>query len=197
MKNSNMLLQQLPTKIKGKKIRYDFRVMIAYERILKNKALSEAEKIKQAIALFFIDMPQSLEEAIEGLNWFYQCGKEKKDRGRQNNAPAYDFYSDDSMIYAAFYQDYGIKLDEAPLHWWAFSAMLEGLSENTLFKTAVKYRVADTSNMPPQMKEHYRKCKEIFAIERKEKPLTREQNFIQFVEQMRKRMEEAQKGGEQ
>lgn len=194
MKESNMLLQVLPTQIKGKKIRYDFRVMIEYEMLLKNKDMADDEKIKKAIELFFIDMPESPEEAIEGLNWFYRCGKQRKDTGGENTSPAYDFQHDDQLLYSAFFQDYGVKLDEIQLHWWAFSAMMTGLSEDTLFKTAVRYRTADISHMPKEMQQHYRKCKEIFAIERQSKPMTREENFIRFAQAMRKRMEQTQKG---
>lgn len=194
MKESNMLLQVLPTQIKGKKIRYDFRTMIQYEILLQKKELTDDEKIKKAIELFFIDLPESLEEAVKGLNWFYQCGKERKETGRAKHPPAYDFQCDDEMLYAAFFQEYGLKLDEVQLHWWAFSAMMTGLSEDTLFKTAVKYRIADISNMPKEMKEHYKKCKEIFALDKEEKAATREERFVQFVEQMRKRAEETEKG---
>ena len=55
------------------------------------------------------------------------------------------------------------------LHWWSFIAMMSGLSDKTIFKTAVGYRVADTSKMSKEMKEHYERCKEIFAINQKEK----------------------------
>ena len=90
-KQFNMLLDDLPKEIKGKRIHYDFRTLIKYEMLLRNEELTESEKIEKAIKLFYIDMPENLQEAIEDLNWFYQCGKERKGEKSESQSPAYDF----------------------------------------------------------------------------------------------------------
>lgn len=195
-KQFNMLLDDLPKEIKGKRIHYDFRTLIKYEMLLRNEELTESEKIEKAIKLFYIDMPENLQEAIEDLNWFYQCGKQRKGEKSESQSPAYDFACDDEMLYSSFFQDYGVKLDDlTDLHWWSFIAMMSGLSDKTIFKTAVGYRVADTSKMSKEMKEHYERCKEIFAINQNknqkfESMADRNKNFILC---MRKRVKDAHK----
>ncbi len=48
----NILLSGFPTKINGCNINTDFRVMIQYEKIIRNDKISEEQKIKKILDLF-------------------------------------------------------------------------------------------------------------------------------------------------
>ena len=164
----NIILSVFPTKINVCNINTDFRVMIQYEKIIRNDKISEEQKIKKILDLFYIEKPKDVEKAIKGLNWFYQCGKtEKESRGNGSNVIAYDFEQDDYFIFSAFYQTYGIDLEKVELHWWKFSSLLLALPKDTLFMEIVGYRVADTRDMPKKMKAFYNKQKATYAIKRK------------------------------
>lgn len=56
---------------------------------------------------------------------------------------AFDFAQDADLIYAGFMQAYGIDLidQQGKLHWWKFSALLQGLPENTRFREVVNLRM--------------------------------------------------------
>lgn len=56
---------------------------------------------------------------------------------------AFDFVQDADLIYAGFMQAYGIDLidQQGKLHWWKFSALLQGLPENTRFREVVNLRM--------------------------------------------------------
>ena len=56
---------------------------------------------------------------------------------------AFDFVQDAELIYAAFWQTYGIDLFEqqGKLHWCKFFALFQGLPENTRFREVVAIRL--------------------------------------------------------
>lgn len=182
-----------PEKINGCNINSDFRIMIQYEKLLRNENIAEKWKIQKILDLFYIQKPQNIEKAIQGLNWFYQCGKiEKTAQGKGNAAAAYDFEQDDDLIYSAFYQTYGIDLSNTTMHWWKFYSLLLALPKDTLFMEIVGYRVADTHDMPPKMKAFYNKQKAIHAIKRSSKKyMTLEERDVAFKQEMEKRYHKA------
>ncbi len=186
----NILINQFPTKINGCKINTDFRVMMQYEKVIKNDKLSEEQKIQKILDLFYIDKPKNVEKAIIGLNWFYQCGRtEKESRGNGSNTVAYDFEQDDYLIFSAFYQTYGIDLEKVKLHWWKFSSLLLALPKDTLFMEIVGYRVVNTKDMPKKMKAFYDKQKATYAIKRNsnKKYMTLEEREAAFKEELDKK----------
>lgn len=70
------------------------------------------------------------------------------------------------MIYAGFFQQYGLDLLTADLHWWQFKALLSGLSENTAFMQIMHYRsvnIAEVKN--PKEKKFYRRMKELYRLQ--------------------------------
>ena len=71
-------------------------------------------------------------KAVVGILFKPSKGGEKK----------FDFVQDAELIYAAFYQAYGIDLiqEQGKLHWWKFSALLNGLPSDTRFSEIVSIR---------------------------------------------------------
>lgn len=190
----NLLLYPLPTSVNGYRIHTDFRIMIAYETLIRSNKLTEESKIQKILDLFYIDKPQDVEKAIQGLNWFYQCGDTKKTKqSGGDSAVAYDFEQDDSLILAAFSQAYGIDLEVATMHWWKFSALLVALPKDTLFMEIVGYRVADIKGMSKEMKAFYRKQKGKYAIKSNRPKMTLEQRQNAFQQELDRKYYEALK----
>ncbi len=55
----------------------------------------------------------------------------------------FDFAFDSELIFASFYEAYGIDLDVVRLHWWKFCALLSALPESTVLMRVVSLRRAD------------------------------------------------------
>lgn len=173
----DFLIRELPISavIQGKeyKIASDFRDMLELEAIL-NSHKSDAEKGAEALKLFFGYIPSDEETAVEYLGWFFSCGKGK---GSQNDKkeqiemgtykpPVYSFRYDGELIYAAFWAQYGIDLqDVSYLHWWKFIALFNGLTKEHLITEVMHCRAVDVKpDMPKDSKEYYYKMQKAYAL---------------------------------
>ena len=60
----------------------------------------------------------------------------------------YSFEYDDGMIFAAFYDQYGIDLNDIEyLHWWKFKAMFDALKADNEIVKIMSYRATDLSTI--------------------------------------------------
>ncbi len=152
----------------------DFRDIVELEEILSSESLTDVEKGEQALRLFYGCIPEDVEEAVEKLCWFMQCGeKERPHRGRRPPArddfiqqAAYSFIHDAGLIYAAFMAQYGIDLTDIEyLHWWKFKAMFESLGKDTLMKEVMHCRAAEIDpKMPQTQQNYYNAMKQRYAL---------------------------------
>ena len=63
------------------------------------------------------------------------------DQAKSGEPPVMDFEQDCELIYAAFWQTYGINLNERrDMHWCEFFALLKGLPEGTRFADVIGIR---------------------------------------------------------
>lgn len=78
----------------------------------------------------------------------------------------FDFEVDADRIYASFFMDYGIDLNEQQgrLHWTKFLALLSGLSERTPLMQVIKIRNMD---VPKPNKHNQKERKRIMDLKRK------------------------------
>lgn len=170
----NLLIDLLPKRLEvdGKEyaINYDFRTGILFEMMMQDRELSNEEKLKQAIELFFVEeIPRDLEAAIHQIVWFYKCGKEEKSRGSNESHQQKSIYSynyDDDYIYSAFLSQYHIDLQDVEnLHWWKFKAMFKALHQDQEIVKIMGYRVLDLNTIKDkEQKKHYRKLKELYKL---------------------------------
>ena len=155
----NLLIDTLPdtVEVDGSvfPIRSDFRIGILFELMISDRELSDKEKLGQMLTLYFVnEIPENLEEAIEQILDFYACGKKrrKKDSSKEKrkgiSSPVYSFEHDDGMIFAAFFDQYGIDLNDIEhLHWWKFKAMFDALKEDNEIVKIMSYRATDLSTI--------------------------------------------------
>lgn len=143
----------------------DFRRWMQLENLLFESKGDFITKIPTILQLCYPELPKTLEQAISGIALFYSGGTTvgKGKGGTQKRL--YSFLQDGALIYAGFYQQYGIDLMVEDLHWWQFKALLTGLSEQTKLMKVMHYRAVDTTSLEnPEEKRFYRKMKEIYRL---------------------------------
>lgn len=102
-------------------IRADFRTILKIFAILHDPEVIETHKAERLLHLFFVDeIPTNWEECF---GWFVRCGDAPSETASE---PIFDYDFDAPEIYASFLSLYRIDLFEADLHWWQFSALLDG-----------------------------------------------------------------------
>ena len=173
----NIILGKLPTKTPNKmRIRTDFRESIKFELLMQDNSISDADKIKLALNLYYYEPEkiQDVKKAIKDILWFYKCGKEDKNVDNENEEnninnkqkQIYSYEFDAEYIYSAFMEQYRIDLNKIKyLHWWKFKALLISLNENILFSKIMGYRAMNINKIKDKdMKKHYKKMKKIYAL---------------------------------
>ena len=151
------------------KINTDFRIGLKAEMLIKDDSVSDAEKLPPLLRLYYPKTPDDTAGAVSGIIWFYSGGrssggrKESPGRDEPDGGELFCFERDAEYIFAAFYQQYGIDLNGAELHWWKFRALFRGLT-GTKLNEAVYMRGIDTSGMPPEAREYYNGLKKLCAL---------------------------------
>lgn len=173
---NNILLDRLPEAIEvgGEEydIRTDFRISIMFELLMEDPEVSDDDKLPLALDLYYPEMPPDIEKAVEGMLWFYKCGRQTNSYEKQMAERAaakkriYSFDYDDDYIFAAFLHQYRMDLNKiGHLHWWKFRAMFKSLTEDNEFVKIMGYRSVDLNDgMSKSQKDFYRKMKRIHEI---------------------------------
>ena len=146
--------------------------MVLFELMDQDPQIAQWEAIDRALALFYIDQPTDLDQAVEGMLWFYRCGQDPPRQtehiGGSRGAQAYSFEQDAAYIYSAFWAQYHLDLQQERMHWWKFRALFSGLYEQVPLTKIMGYRTADTKGMDRGTKAFYNRMKRQYAIETKE-----------------------------
>ena len=162
----NPLIEQFPkavyVKRQEKAVHSDFRTILrCYEIAEKNtkgKHISPEGLIKM-LSLFYEVPERMTEEHIDQMFWFMACGREKQKKhfprkaaGINGNTP-FDFEKDADLIYAGFYQQYRI--------------LLENLGEDTRLSRLIEYRTIDTSskNLSKEARNFYKAMQKYYSLE--------------------------------
>ena len=178
----NIILDKLPQYTPaGFKIRTDFRESIKFELLMQDNKIEDTEKIAIALNLYYYEIPENIEKAIEEMLWFYRCGKEIKasQSGNIKNNQIYSYEFDDAYIYSAYKDQYKIDLNTIRyLHWWKFKAMFEGLKEDNKIVEIMGYRAIDLGKIKDKdEKVRYKKLKKIYALPDMRTPEQKEADF--------------------
>lgn len=172
---NNIILDKLPLYTPdGLKIRTNFRESIKFELLMQDRDISDENKIKMALNLYYCEPQkiQNIEQAIKNVLWFYKCGKEDKNVDKNNeennikNKQIYSYEFDAEYIYSAFMEQYNIDLSNIEyLHWWKFRALFSCLNESVLFTKIMGYRAMNLSKIKDkEMKKHYKKMQKLYAL---------------------------------
>lgn len=169
----NLLIHKLPIEVEGMAINTDYKVSILFELLMQDIKIPKELKLMKALQMYYPDFNKisNYEKAIEGMLWFYKCGKEvissnKGVSGNNKHNQIYSYEFDDSHIYSAFLQQYNIDLQEIKyMHWWKFKALFDGLNEDTEIVKIMGYRSVNLSQIKDTDKRnYYKKMKRLYAI---------------------------------
>lgn len=171
----NMLIDSPPLSvvIGGKEvpINWGFRTSVAFQMIIQDSDLNDTEKVKRGLELYYPTREDDIDDipaAVDRMLWFFGCGKTDDDTqehsGKGSEVRAYSYKYDDALIYAAFYDQYGIDLTESEMHWWKFRALSESFRDDLMISQVMKYRTADTAGMDKEQAAFYRRMKKLFRL---------------------------------
>ena len=131
-----------------------------------------AQIFRETISALFIEIPNAeIQEIIDGVLWYYRCGKElPKNNSGGGGKRYYDYDEDSDYIFAAFMQIYGDDLVTSHMHWWEFRAKFTALTEETEFVKIMQYRGTNISKIKnKEERARIKKLQERFAL-RSQKP---------------------------
>ena len=149
------------------RINSGFRTGILLCRLLEDDEVDESLKPFFALRLYYPEIPDDMDSALERIGWFYRCGEEISGGEGPGGVErrCYSFDCDADYIYAAFMQQYGIDLHTARLHWWSFQALFSTLSDDCLFTKIVGWRRAEiTRDMTDEQRSFLYSMKHAFAL---------------------------------
>lgn len=153
----------------------DFRTWIRISEIMSDRHIEPTQRLLKALPLCYpAGVPKNGAEALRQMLAFFKCESVCEtasdtgggtDAGRERGRAIYSFKYDAPYIIAAFWQQYGIDLTSAKLHWWLFRALFDALGDDTRFMKILGYRTVDTSDIKDKKrKRHYSKLKRIYAL---------------------------------
>ena len=180
----NILIDPLPVTVtvagEEVSIATDFRTGILFEMLAQDGSIDKADKAQAALELWYprglpVYTEESVIEAIDKMLWFYLCGKQEKKPpetgGKQPDMKGisrriYDFDVDAPLIYAAFLAQYHIDLQDIEgLHWWKFTALFAGLSEEHEISKIMGYRSIELATIKNKAeRDRYTKLQAKYAL---------------------------------
>ena len=168
-----LLTENIEEKVKSKvkyPLKTDYRTAIKFEWLMQDGNIPDKEKIVGALLLFYGEIPEDIEKAVEDILWFYGGGKEENTKKEKKSdakvQSIYSFEFDDDLIYSAFLDQYGLDLQiNTELHWWKFKAMFKALKEDNKIVEIMGYRAIDLTKIKDKSeREKYRKLKKLYAL---------------------------------
>ncbi len=165
----------------GNPILTAFGNMLRLPVLAADDTLSEAEKTVMAAGLLYGRLPDGLcaEDALREVLWFFCCGQEP---AKSDEPSLFDFEQDAELIYASFWQAYGIDLAVQRVHWWAFCALFRALGKETAMGRVMRLRAADPAGLPAARRAELQKWQRLFALEKQPKKDDRRGDLLEYAQ---------------
>lgn len=205
----NILVDPLPDVVIVGGMEYQintgFRTSVLFELLVRDKKIPDPAKIIGMLQLYYPQEPADKDEAIKKILWFYNCGKQEEKKEERNKTAKdfrqdkalYSFEQDAPLIYAAFLAEYGIDLqDIEDLHWWKFSALFDGLSDDRKIRQVMRIRGMDTSGLSTKEIKRINDLKKYYALKDDvtvNSKVALAQRNARMKEYVRRRLEEVNK----
>ncbi len=159
----NILTQRLPESVvlggKSYKINADFKTAV--------KIISYAEEnsgvklLIYALKTFYVQLPENIGLAIEGMNSFYKGDKTNKGE----KGEIFSLNKDADLIFSSFMSQYKINLAEDNLHWYVFLALLKGLCGENVFSKVMAIRSLDLADIKDEkQRAYFSKLKQKYSL---------------------------------
>lgn len=171
--------------INGEEVKVDmsFDNILTINDVLNDQELNDYTQIKTCYELLFDkDLDVDIHEANE---LFYQAytklvgtaekevqydikGNPMPSMSEEKEEASYDVVQDAELIFASFFQCYGIDLHDhiGKMHYYKFRALLNGLSDDTVFQQVVHIRRKElpTGNGTEKERKRLKELKKKFAL---------------------------------
>lgn len=188
------LCSYLPSSIRVGKVRFridpSFQTVLKCFDIMSDDLLTDWEKVDICIATFL--RPKWM-RIVLSQKWKAKLFKAYIDHfvsireSKPSNQPkVMDFKQDAEAIYSSFWQCYGIDLlgKDRNLHWWSFSSLLSGLSDDTKLMQIISIR---TRPMPKPTKYNTEERKQLAKLKATYRiKLSEEESQKQYEEGVKK-----------
>lgn len=162
----------------------DFRDILLIFRLNRDDALFESHKVKLTCERFYKTAPKDTDAAIKGFQWFVRCG-DMSEVEPDGKPPVFDYDQDAGEVYASFVALYGIDLLTAKMHWWQFSALLDGAFRcESAISEKVRLRSLDAS-----------KCADPAAVRKAQESIQIETYITREERRLRKQLNDVLTGG--
>jgi len=150
-------------------IHADFRTVLKIFRLMGDFELEDRHKYLKLLELFYVDAVPPFQQGVEAFFEFIRAPERKSDP----EAAHIDYEFDADAIYASFFMQYRIDLlnPEIQLHWYAFTALLNGLDEDTPLCKRLYFRALDTKKFKGKAKRSAEIAKANAQIPQKLNPM--------------------------
>lgn len=150
----------------------DFRLWITYDNLAARAGTPESQQVVQDYAQQHLVHGPLTRDNVDAFIRFYSCGEAEQTTQQRkvqllgSGPRGLDFAADGPLLWAAFWQTYGIDLHEPglSLHWWEFMALLQALPEECRLCRIIDYRTHDLAELPKATRKEYEKLRKIYAL---------------------------------
>lgn len=155
-------------------IRSDYRAVLDILAALSDFELSNAEKANVLLRIFYIEMPDDIEEAIKQCFWFINCGQPEN---KTKQPRLMDWEQDFPLIAAGINLASGGEVRAAEyMHWWTFIGYYQNMGD-CMFAQVISTRrkISRGEKLDKLEREFYRNNRETIDLREKSTPEDDEQ----------------------
>lgn len=151
-------------------IRSDYRAVLDIISALSDFELTNAEKVNVLLRIFYIEMPDDVENAINQCFRFINCGQPESKSAQK--LKLMDWEQDFPLVASAINIVSGREIRTAEyMHWWTFVGYYMNIGDSMFFQVvAVRKKMKTGAKLDKAEKEFYRNNKEIIDLQSKYMP---------------------------
>lgn len=147
-------------------IRSDYRAVLDIISALSDFELSNAEKANVLLRIFYIEMPDDIEEAIKQCFWFINCGKPES---MAKQPRLMDWEQDFPLIAAGMNLAFGGEVRAVEyMHWWTFIGYYQNMGDCMFAQVvSIRRKISRGEKLDKLEREFYRNNREIIDLREK------------------------------
>lgn len=169
----NLLKRRLPSTVEVGGISYKidprYDTALAILDCMQDELFPEEDRIEMALDMFYVDaMPVHQEVALALMYDFLNMGEEPSSEpihgDVRQSEPLLDFDKDGNAIYTHFLREFGIDLQDDPIHWWKFQVLLQDIGEKSSLQNMLNIRTMKIEDVPVKDRPRIQALKAEYAV---------------------------------
>ena len=164
----NLLKNRLPSTVEVGgftfKVATDYGTALAILDCMKDDLFPYEDRVDMALDMFYVGdaWPVSRDLCLALMYDFLSCGDHDE---HKSGRKVMDFDRDGNEIYTAIWRTYGVDLQETPVHWWKFNAMIQDLGEKTLLQNLLNIRTNKIQDVAEEKRAEFAKLQKELAVD--------------------------------